>query len=56
VTTGRVISASISLLSRTPFLANLRFADYPVIGSVNATAFIVTYFFPLDLPACTIAG
>jgi len=23
---------------------------------VNATAFIVTYFFPLGLPACTIAG
>jgi len=32
-----------------------RVADYPVIGSVSATAFIVTYFFPLELPACTIA-
>jgi hypothetical protein len=39
----------------TSFRDYFRVADYPVIGSVSATAFIVTYFFPLDLPACTIA-
>jgi hypothetical protein len=40
----------------TSFRDYFRVADYPVIGSVSVTAFIVTYFFPLDLPACTIAG